>query len=537
MSVEEHTIKTQRMFATIIGIDEYDHDSWIHLDGPSRDARAVYDALKRTRMSVTLANESLIVSDSEVSPKRAVILDVLKQIAAQADKRDIVLIFFAGHGVIADGHASLAPADGNPNDPDSLISIALIQQIFEDCKCSVRWMLLDCCLVSIQDEASSKNDTEQLPTAKQKTITSRGYRTRGSVSSQFIDSLHLANRREWTILTSCGPNQESVETDELEGHGIFSYYVALGLRGDADLDKDNTVGIGELAQYVSNNVSREVYLASGGFKQQTPELICSGPIASFTDEGAAAGDALPPDRRIFTPPKGLWKEFWQAIRGHLPFEETNNWRYHFPGACVLYGLLMGLEIVLLLDIGGKTGWTISFSIASTIVRYHHGGYLSAIIIFVWHVLLFFFFSALTDNITNIIRFGVTSFFILCVMIIFGINTLYIALSLFDLERRNEEGALRDFFRELGQKYISAEFPNPIPCESIHPKLYRIVLPIAILPLLVHMIVVLWQENLIVRDGLLFLRDMLFAGLIIWFYSGYNALYMWLNRRHPKKIRS
>jgi uncharacterized caspase-like protein len=40
------------------------------------------------------------------------------------------------------------------------------------------------------------------------------------------------------------------------GHGVFSYYLLRGLKGEADYNKDNSVTIGELIPYISEQVRR-----------------------------------------------------------------------------------------------------------------------------------------------------------------------------------------------------------------------------------------------------------------------------------------
>lgn len=47
----------------------------------------------------------------------------------------------------------------------------------------------------------------------------------------------------------------STEKDELE-HGVFTYFLLEGLRGEADMDRDGIITVDEVYRYVSREVPR-----------------------------------------------------------------------------------------------------------------------------------------------------------------------------------------------------------------------------------------------------------------------------------------
>ena len=70
------------------------------------------------------------------------------------------------------------------------------------------------------------------------------------------------------VFTSSSSNQPSLVLDEVQV-GLFTYFLALGLQGNADYDKDGHVGVNELYQYIYSNVvenSKKIY------QEQTPEF-------------------------------------------------------------------------------------------------------------------------------------------------------------------------------------------------------------------------------------------------------------------------
>jgi len=56
------------------------------------------------------------------------------------------------------------------------------------------------------------------------------------------------------ILTASEAAQASYENAKWNKHGVFTYFLLQGLQGDADTDHDGIVSIGELMEYVRDQV-------------------------------------------------------------------------------------------------------------------------------------------------------------------------------------------------------------------------------------------------------------------------------------------
>jgi hypothetical protein len=52
-------------------------------------------------------------------------------------------------------------------------------------------------------------------------------------------------------------------------HGLFSYYLMKGMRGDADMDNDKNITYGELGDFIKENVSITAGMLD---REQTPSL-------------------------------------------------------------------------------------------------------------------------------------------------------------------------------------------------------------------------------------------------------------------------
>jgi uncharacterized caspase-like protein len=72
------------------------------------------------------------------------------------------------------------------------------------------------------------------------------------------------------LFTSSTGEQTSLGYDQAQA-GLFTYYLALGLQGEADANDDGVIMIEELVNYVTENVSREAKNIRGG--AQTPEFF------------------------------------------------------------------------------------------------------------------------------------------------------------------------------------------------------------------------------------------------------------------------
>jgi uncharacterized caspase-like protein len=59
--------------------------------------------------------------------------------------------------------------------------------------------------------------------------------------------------------------------DDKHHHGLFTYYLLRGLRGDADTNRDGAVTLGELAGYVRQKVA---WAAKSQFNvEQRPQIL------------------------------------------------------------------------------------------------------------------------------------------------------------------------------------------------------------------------------------------------------------------------
>ncbi len=73
----------------------------------------------------------------------------------------------------------------------------------------------------------------------------------------------------FTVITASQHDQISSSSPDLK-HGIFSYYLMLGMEGDADANRDGKITLGEMQAYLAENVGRQAAMMS---RKQVPQLI------------------------------------------------------------------------------------------------------------------------------------------------------------------------------------------------------------------------------------------------------------------------
>jgi tetratricopeptide (TPR) repeat protein len=226
-----------RSYALVVGIAGY-RDPRAKLLYSERDAQSVFDVLISPeggnfhRENVHL----LIGAKATLANMRH---EMEEWLPSQAKDGDRVLIYFAGHGFVLEGHGYLAPYDidldrvkqtGYPMDE-------LGATIGGKIRAKDKILLTDSC----HSGALRPEDFEDL-----------NHTLIGLDKSLFS-------------LTASREREKSYESDHWDGgHGVFTYYVVRGLEGEADENGDGVVTADELYDYVYRNV-RE---ATGG--QQNP---------------------------------------------------------------------------------------------------------------------------------------------------------------------------------------------------------------------------------------------------------------------------
>jgi len=244
-----------KVWAVVIGVDEYVRESLPRLRYAVADARLFSQALQE---SLKLPREQifLLTSDSvdEASVPRALNVGyILDTLSRKATVEDTLIFYFAGHGVTLNGEPYLLTEEADIRTPLTLKLSSLHQgeivEALRKARVGKVWMVLDAC----RNHPGQSGESRLSPEAS-RTVTNADVGLNQTAS-----------------MFSCKVGERSWEWDE-QKHGYFTYYLVQGLRASA-ADPNGRVTIQGLSQYLT----REVPEATRPVGGQTPWMLYGGP--------------------------------------------------------------------------------------------------------------------------------------------------------------------------------------------------------------------------------------------------------------------
>lgn len=236
-------------WALLVGINDYTNVPKLRY--ARSDAEALYKVLTEN-CGFPKDNVVLMTDDRDVRsnafaryPTRGNLRARIDQIAQVAERNDLLIVSFSGHGLNIDGRGFLVPVDGASDNIGSLIPLSWVKDALESSPAKQRLLLLDAC-----HSGARGNPSESPAQALLSPLAGAGFAT----------------------IASCDSRQLSHE-DPKTGHGVFTHAVIEGLTGKTDSqaegNRDSTITANELFAYASLKV-KQWSLREG--KKQTPVL-------------------------------------------------------------------------------------------------------------------------------------------------------------------------------------------------------------------------------------------------------------------------
>ncbi len=236
-AIQEEQI--DRHFALSVGVSKYKYadgglSSLTYADQDAAVISSLFSAKLNWPKSriYTLTNEKATKKN---------ILAALNQIMAQIKERDLLTIYWSGHGFTVGEQHFLASYDTNVKDISSAISMAELRRLIEEKQIRNVLFIADTCHAGGM-------------------ITG----TRGlSVSEIYRETLIPTKEKTggWIFMLASESDRQAVE-DKQWGHGAFTYCLVKGLNGEADGfegtgNKDNIITPAELKAYLNTRVPLE----------------------------------------------------------------------------------------------------------------------------------------------------------------------------------------------------------------------------------------------------------------------------------------
>ena len=234
-----------RKMAVLIGINHYLDGSIGNLNFCVNDVEELDSILTNENRgnfsTITLYSGH---QDAKLLPNRSNILAAIKLLENNSEKRDTILVYFAGHGFEEKGKNYLLPADARIDVlSETAITLSWIKDTLTKSLAKKKLLVIDAC------HAGAK----------------LGRATSITMSRSFQEEL-CEESEGFAVLSSCKIEQVSYDYPE-KAHGAFSYFLLEGLKGAADDNNDNVITVPDCNRYVASKM-REWSLKTG--LQQNP---------------------------------------------------------------------------------------------------------------------------------------------------------------------------------------------------------------------------------------------------------------------------
>jgi len=227
-----------RMFLLTIGVNQYRNPKY-SLNYAQADADAVQNNLKPAAEG--LFKEVIVTEIRNDQATKDNIIQALTTIQQNALEQDVLVVYYAGHGVMNGAAAEDRDFYIVPYDVTQLygkdemlkekaISASELKKFAQTINAQKQVFILDACQSAGALEALAQ---------------------RGAAEEKAIAQLARSTGSFW--ITATGTDQFATEFEKL-GHGVFTYALLEGISGKADTNGDKKLTIKELSTYVENRV-------------------------------------------------------------------------------------------------------------------------------------------------------------------------------------------------------------------------------------------------------------------------------------------
>jgi WD40 repeat protein len=222
------------LYALVIGINEYKNPK-LQLNYAVADATLFADTLKKGASPLFDKVAVKRLSSKEETTRE----NILKELKAMQSLNpdDLFVLYVASHGTVDDGEYFLITSNVGSTRTERLKTDAIGQSVFKELVGNIpatkKLIIIDTCNAGALGEAIQV-----------------AMLTRGMSEDTAMKILGRAVGS--TILSASTSMQEALEG--YQGHGLFTYVLAEGLKGKADKGNTGYVRTTELADYVDNEV-------------------------------------------------------------------------------------------------------------------------------------------------------------------------------------------------------------------------------------------------------------------------------------------
>lgn len=243
--------KSGETYALVVGVAEYENKSIPRLQYSGRDATLFAEWLKSKSGGAVPDTHIKLLVDSNATI--AAIYNAMDGLLRQAGEHDIVYFYFSGHGDVETKdsfNAGYLLAYNSPpnNYNNNAITIENLNSQANE--------------LTLKNKAKVILITDACHSGK---LAGDFYKGKQLVAEQLRDVLNKEVR-----LAACDATQEADEGVFWGGgRGAFSYYLLLGLTGDAEQKKDGIITVKEMNEYLDSSFAKDKELQRT-VRKQTP---------------------------------------------------------------------------------------------------------------------------------------------------------------------------------------------------------------------------------------------------------------------------
>lgn len=226
------------LYLITIGINKYKNSKY-SLNYAEADANGVEKAIREK--SGTLFKEVIPYTIRNDRAVKGNILATFEDVKKKALQQDVLMVYYAGHGVMTDiagtsGEFYIVPHD--------VIQLYGREDLLKEKAISA---------TQLKDYAEKINAQKQvfILDACQSAGALESVAARGAAEEKAIAQLARSTGTFW--ITATGSNQFATEFEKL-GHGVFTYSLLEGINGAADANGDKKLTVRELSTFIENKV-------------------------------------------------------------------------------------------------------------------------------------------------------------------------------------------------------------------------------------------------------------------------------------------
>jgi uncharacterized caspase-like protein len=233
-----------RLFAVVIGISHYltgDAGGQINdLQYADRDAQSMLDFLRSPAGGGVTDDDSLLLLNQDATTQQ--VRHALFSFLTKPQEQDTVVIYIAGHGApdpLDPRNLYLLTADAKPDDMGgTAFPMWQLQDVFDRVLKAKR-------VLTFADTCHSYGFSG--------VRAGTGSKTANNLVNQYLE--RYASKGQRAVITASDISESSFEDAKWgDGHGVFTYYLLRGLKGEADANHDGVVTAGELFNYLERSV-------------------------------------------------------------------------------------------------------------------------------------------------------------------------------------------------------------------------------------------------------------------------------------------